>query len=153
MVLIYVRPIPYTITKHDFPYFTGRHCQGQRRSFPLWKSRGKHRELAGAFYVLHNNPDELISEEADPSLPAYFPTLLEKSATWNPFCPVFRTLGGKGSQKGSLHVQEPKKVPYITKNGSKQRKKVLNMVLKTHLEPFREPFKVPPVGQQKNPFF
>ena len=31
-------------------------------------------------------------------------TLLEKSATWNPFCPVFRTLGGKGSQKGSLHV-------------------------------------------------
>ena len=37
-------------------------------------------------------------------------TLLEKSATWNPFCPV--TLGEKGSQKGSLHVQEPKKVPY-----------------------------------------
>ena len=26
------------------------------------------------------------------------------------------------------------------------------MVLKTHLEPFREPLKVPPVGQQKNPF-
>ena len=25
------------------------------------------------------------------------------------------------------------------------------MVLKTHLEPFREPLKVPPVGQQKNP--
>ena len=44
---------------------------------------------------------------------------IEKSATWNPFCPVFRTLGEKGSQKGSLHVQEPKKVPYITKNGSK----------------------------------
>ena len=40
-------------------------------------------------------------------------TLLEKkSATWNPFCPVVRTFGGKGSQKGSLHVQEPKKVPY-----------------------------------------
>ena len=38
-------------------------------------------------------------------------TLLEKSATWNPFCPVFRTLGEKGSQKGSLHVQEPKEVP------------------------------------------
>ena len=36
-------------------------------------------------------------------------TLLEKKgATWNPFCPVFRTLGEKGSQKGSLHVQEPK---------------------------------------------
>ena len=27
------------------------------------------------------------------------------------------------------------------------------MVLKTRLEPFREPFKVPPVGQPKNPFF
>ena len=27
------------------------------------------------------------------------------------------------------------------------------MVLKTHLEPFREPLKVPPVGQPKNPFF
>ena len=27
------------------------------------------------------------------------------------------------------------------------------MVLKTHLEPFREPLKVPPVGQQKNKFF
>ena len=25
------------------------------------------------------------------------------------------------------------------------------MVLKTHLEPFREPLKVPPVGQPKNP--
>ena len=82
-------------------------------------------------------------------------TLLEKSATWNPFCPVFRTLGENGSQKGSLHVQEPKKVPYkiITKNGSKEPKKVLKMVLKTHLEPFREPLKVPPVGQPKNFFF
>ena len=76
-------------------------------------------------------------------------TLLEKSATWNPFCPVFRTLGKKGSQKGSLHVQEPKKVPYITKNYSKEPKKVL----KTHLEPFREPLNVPPVGEPKNPFF
>ena len=28
-------------------------------------------------------------------------TLKKKSATWNPFCPVFRTLGKKGSQKGS----------------------------------------------------
>ena len=27
------------------------------------------------------------------------------------------------------------------------------MVLKTHLEPFREPLKVPPVGQPKNFFF
>ena len=79
-------------------------------------------------------------------------TLLEKSATWNPFCPVFRTLGEKGSQKGSLHVQEPKKVPYITKNGSKAPKKVLKMVLKTNLEPFREPLKVPPVGQQRTLF-
>ena len=61
--------------------------------------------------------------------------------------------GKQGSQKGSLHVQEPKKVPYITKNGSKETKTVLKMVLKTHFEPFREPLKVPPVGQQKNPIF
>ena len=27
------------------------------------------------------------------------------------------------------------------------------MVLKTHLEPFREPLKIPPVGQPKNLFF
>ena len=52
-------------------------------------------------------------------------TLRKKSATWNPFCPVFRTLGKRGSQEGSLHVQEPKKVPYITKNGSKEPKEVL----------------------------
>ena len=80
-------------------------------------------------------------------------TLRKKSATWNPFCPVFRTLGEKGSQKGSLHVQEPKQVPYITRNSSKEPKKVLKKVLKTQLEPFREPLKVPPVGQQKNHFF
>ena len=30
---------------------------------------------------------------------------------------------------------------------------VLKIVLKTHLEPFREPLQVPPVGQAKNPFF
>ena len=41
----------------------------------------------------------------------------------------------------------------ITKNGSKEPKKVLRMVLKTHLEPYREPVKVPPVRQPKNPFF
>ena len=46
----------------------------------------------------------------------------KKLATWNPFCPVFRTLGEKGSQKGSLCVQKPKKVPYVTKNGSKEPK-------------------------------
>ena len=80
-------------------------------------------------------------------------TLLEKSATWNPFCPVFRTLGEKGSQKGSLHVQEPKKVPYITKSGSKEPIKVLKIGLKTHSEPFREPLQVPPVGQPNNLFF
>ena len=82
-------------------------------------------------------------------------TLLEeeKSGTWNPICPVFRTLGEKGSQKGSLHGQEPKKVPYITKNDSKEPKKFLKMVLKTHLEPFRELSKGPPVGQPKNPVF
>ena len=39
-------------------------------------------------------------------------TLLEKKI-WNPFCPVFRTLGKRSSQKGSLHVQEPYKVPYM----------------------------------------
>ena len=88
-------------------------------------------------------------------------TLRNRSATWNPFCPVFRTLGGggggKGSQKGSLHDQEPKKVPYITKNYSKEPKKVLKVVLKTHLllEPFRKPSKIPHVGQPKpkNLFF
>ena len=80
-------------------------------------------------------------------------TLRKKSATWNPFCPVFRTLGENGSQKGSLHVQEPKKVPYITNNDSKEPKKVLKMGLKTHLEPSREPLKVPSVGQPNNLFF
>ena len=80
-------------------------------------------------------------------------TVLEKFATWNPFCPVFRTLGEKASQKGSLHVQEPRKVPFITKNYSKEPKKVLKIVLKTQLEPFREPLKDPLVGQPKNPFF
>ena len=69
------------------------------------------------------------------------------------FVPYLEPSGKKGSQKGSLHVREPKKVPYITKNGSKEPKKVLKMVLKTHLEPFREPLMVPPVGQPKNPFF
>ena len=78
------------------------------------------------------------------------PALLEKSATWNPFCPVFRTLGKKGFAKGFLYMfKNLKKVPYITKNDYKQPK----TVLKTHLEPFREPLKVPPVGQPKNPFF
>ena len=70
-------------------------------------------------------------------------TLLEKKmqlgTLFVPYLEV-RTLGGKGSQKGSLHVHEPKKVPYIiTKNDSKEPKKVLKMVLKTQLEPFREP--------------
>ena len=86
----------------------------------------------------------------------FAPTLLEKKCNLEPFLSrIFRTLGEKGSQKGSLHVQEPKKVPYIyiTKNGSKEPKKVLRMVLKINLEPFREPLKVPPVGQQKNLFF
>ena len=46
----------------------------------------------------------------------------KKGATWNPFCPVFRILGKTGSQKGSLHVQEPTKFPYITKNDSKEPK-------------------------------
>ena len=72
-------------------------------------------------------------------------TLRKKSASWNPFCPVFRN----PREKGSLHVQEPKKVPYITKNDSKEPKKVLKMGLKTHLEPSREPLKVPSVGTAK----
>ena len=41
----------------------------------------------------------------------------------------------------------------MTKHGSKEPKQVLKMVLKTHLEPFRQPLKVPPVGQPKNPLF
>ena len=80
-------------------------------------------------------------------------TLRKKSATWNPFCPVFRTLGENGFPKWFLHIQEPKMVPYITKNDSKEPKKVLKMVLMTHLEPFREPLKVPPVGQPKKKIF
>ena len=69
------------------------------------------------------------------------------------FVPYLEPSGKKGSQKGYLHVQEPKKVPYITKKDSEEPKKVLKMVLKTHLEQFREPLKDPPVGQPKNPFF
>ena len=68
------------------------------------------------------------------------------------FVPYLEPSGEMGSQNGSLHVQEPKKVPYITKNYSKEHKQVLKMVLKTLLEPFREPLKVPPVGQPKNLF-
>ena len=48
-----------------------------------------------------------------------------------------------------MQVQEPKKVPYITKNYSKEPNKFVKLVLKTHLEP---PLKVPHVGQPKNPF-
>ena len=40
----------------------------------------------------------------------------------------------------------------MTENDSKEPKKVSKMVLKTHLEPFREPLKVLPVGQPKNLF-
>ena len=69
------------------------------------------------------------------------------------FVPYLEPSGKKSFQKGSLHIQEPKKVSSITKNGSKESKKVLKMVLKTHLEPFREPLMVPPVGQPKNFFF
>ena len=47
------------------------------------------------------------------------------------FVPYLGTLGLKGSQKGNIYVQEPKKVQYITKNCSKGPKKVLKMVLKT----------------------
>ena len=51
----------------------------------------------------------------------------------------------------------PKRVPYmfknLNKNYSKEPKNVLKMVLKTHLEPFRESLKVQPVGQPNNLFF
>ena len=73
-------------------------------------------------------------------------TLLEKKVQ------LGEPSGEKGSQKGSLHVQEPKKVPYITKNDSKESKKVLKIVLQAHSEPFREPLKVPLVGQPENLF-
>ena len=52
-------------------------------------------------------------------------TLLENGQLGTLFCPVFITLGGGGGGKGSLHVQEPKKVSYITKNYSKDPKPVL----------------------------
>ena len=45
-----------------------------------------------------------------------------------------------------------KRLRNITNNYSKEPKKVLKMVLKTHLETFREPLKVPPVGQPNNLF-
>ena len=38
------------------------------------------------------------------------------------FVPYLEPSQRKGSQKGSLYVQEPKKVPYITKNDSKEPK-------------------------------
>ena len=44
------------------------------------------------------------------------------------------------------------RIKIITKNGSKEPKKVLKIVLKTHLEPFREPLKVPPVDSQRTLF-
>ena len=36
----------------------------------------------------------------------------EKNQTWKPFFPYLEASGKKGSQKGSLHGQEPKKVLY-----------------------------------------
>ena len=57
----------------------------------------------------------------------YCRTLLEKIKVQlgTLFVPYLEPLGGKGSQKGSLHVQEQKKVPYIAKNYSKEPKKVI----------------------------
>ena len=69
------------------------------------------------------------------------------------FVPYLESLGERVPKRILYNVQEPKKVPYITKNDSKEPNKVLKMVLKTHLVPFREHLKVPPVGQPKNPFF
>ena len=80
-----------------------------------------------------------------------FYTLRKKVQLGTLFVPYLEPSGKRvPTEKGPyLHVQESKKVPYITKNGSKEPKMVLKMVLKTHLEPFREPLKVPPVGQQR----
>ena len=80
-------------------------------------------------------------------------TLRKKKHFGTLFVPYLEPSGKKGSQKGSLHVQEPKKVAYITKNYSKEPKKVLKMVLKTHLGPFREHFKGSTCGTAKEPFF
>ena len=79
-------------------------------SFIKWNDKSA--KLTGktytkCYYVMRNcNLCSLISDGCR----EHYITL--DGATWNPFCPVFRTLGDKGSQKGSLHVQEPKKVPY-----------------------------------------
>ena len=47
-------------------------------------------------------------------------TLRKKAQLGTLFVPYLEPWGKKVTQKGSLHVQEPKKVPYITKNGSKE---------------------------------
>ena len=69
------------------------------------------------------------------------------------FVPYLEPSGKRVPKRVLYMFTEPKKVPYITKNDSKEPKEVLKMVLKTHLEPFKEPLKVPPVGQPKNLFF
>ena len=79
-------------------------------------------------------------------------TLRKKVQLGTLFVPYLEPSGEKGSQKGSLHVQEPKKVPYITNNNSKEPKKVLKVVLKTQLEPLREPLIISTCGTAKKLF-
>ena len=51
------------------------------------------------------------------------PTLLVKNLQLRTlFVPYLEPSGKRVPKRGSLHVQEPKKVPYITKNGSKEPK-------------------------------
>ena len=87
----------------------------------------------------------------EPKTESLYNTLLEKNVQLGTLFVPYLDPSGKRVPKGFFI--KPKQAPYITKNGSKEPKKVLKMVLKTHLEPFREHLKVPPVGQPKNPCF
>ena len=80
-------------------------------------------------------------------------TLRKKVRLRSLFVPYLEPSEKRVPKRVLYMFKNPKKVPYITKNGSKEPKKVLKMVLRAQLEPFREPSKVPPVGQPKNPFF
>ena len=69
------------------------------------------------------------------------------------FVPYLEPSGKRVPKRVLYMFKNLKRFHILQKNCSKEPKKVLKMVLKTHLEPFREPLKVPPVGQPKNPFF
>ena len=53
-------------------------------------------------------------------------TLRKKVQLGTLFVPYLEPSGKRVPKKGSLHIQEPKKVPYINKNGSKEPKKQKN---------------------------